>query len=105
MLFHDAGAGTAGVKKNGNRKKQALKLAEQGGKDDMGNTGAMVLISFLCVLAHIPTLILRIVPFYDKINKKQKYQLIGIYLAALVVNFLICLYKEQSGRLDVSFYK
>lgn len=71
----------------------------------MGNTGAMVLISFVCVLAHIPTLILRIVPFYDKINKKQKYQLIGIYLAALVVNFLICLYKEQSGRLDVSFYK
>ena len=32
----------------------------------MENTIIIAIVSFLCILAHVPTLILRIVPFHEK---------------------------------------
>ena len=37
----------------------------------MENTIIIAIVSFLCILAHVPTLILRIVPFHEKISDKD----------------------------------
>ena len=38
----------------------------------MENTIIIAIVSLLCILAHVPTLILRIVPFHEKISDKDK---------------------------------
>ena len=38
----------------------------------MENTIIIAIVSLLCILAHVPTLILRIVPFHEKISDKDR---------------------------------
>lgn len=71
----------------------------------MGNIVEAMIISLLCVLAHVPSLVLRIVPFHEKIEDKNKYQLTFIYLIGLVLDFFLCMWKELNGGMDVPFYK
>ena len=71
----------------------------------MENTITLVVISLICVLAHIPSLLLRIVPFHDKMSDKSKYQLSAIYLTALLSDFVICMIKGMNGGITVPFYK
>ena len=41
----------------------------------MENTIIIAIVSLLCILAHVPTLILRIVPFHEKISDKDRIRL------------------------------
>ena len=43
----------------------------------MENTIIIAIVSLLCILAHVPTLILRIVPFHEKISDKDRIRLTG----------------------------
>ncbi len=71
----------------------------------MGNIVEAMIISLLCVLVHVPSLILRIVPFREKIEDKNRHRLTFIYLIGLVLDFLLCMWKEMNGGMDVPFYK
>jgi two-component system sensor histidine kinase AgrC len=64
-----------------------------------------VLVSLLSILAHVPTLILRYIPFKEHIHGKQKKQLFIIYLVALFLDFILCMVLETRGGMSVSFYK
>ena len=71
----------------------------------MENAAITVIVSLLCVLAHVPSLILRIVPFHEKISDRDKYKLTIIYLIGLAADLGICIAKEIYGGIDVPFYK
>ena len=43
----------------------------------MENTIIIAIVSLLCILAHVPTLILRIVPFHEKISDKDRNLHVG----------------------------
>lgn len=53
----------------------------------MENTIIIAIVSLLCILAHVPTLILRIVPFHEKISDKDRIRLTVIYAIGLAVDF------------------
>ena len=61
------------------------------------------MVSLLCTLAHIPSLILRFVPFKEMVTRKQRKYLWEIYIAGLLADFILCL-AEKDG-ISVSFYK
>ena len=42
-----------------------------------------IILSLLCVLVHIPTLMLRYVPFKERVSSKNKKRLIFWYTAGL----------------------
>ena len=71
----------------------------------MENTIIIAIVSFLCILAHVPSLILRIVPFYEKISDKDKIRLTVIYVIGLAVDFVICMWMGIYREIDVPFYK
>ena len=58
----------------------------------MENTIIIAIVSLLCILAHVPTLILRIVPFHEKISDKDRIRLTVIYAIGLAVDFGICMW-------------
>lgn len=62
-----------------------------------------IMVSLLCTLAHIPSLILRFVPFKEMVTRKQRKYLWEIYIAGLLADFILCL-AEKDG-ISVSFYK
>ncbi|MDD3340000.1 MAG: GHKL domain-containing protein [Lachnospiraceae bacterium] len=64
-----------------------------------------VFVSFLSILAHVPTLILRYIPFKENIDRKQKKLLLIIYSVALFLDFILCMALETRGGMSVSFYK
>ena len=68
----------------------------------MGNIVEAMIISLLCVLVHVPSLILRIVPFREKIEDKNRHRLTFIYLIGLVLDFLLCMWKEMNGAFLLS---
>ena len=71
----------------------------------MENTIKIAIVSFLCILAHVPTLILRIVPFHEKISDKDRIRLTVIYAIGLAVDFGICMWVGNYRKIDVPFYK
>lgn len=62
-----------------------------------------IMVSLLCTLAHIPSLILRFVPFKEMVTRKQRKYLWEIYIAGLLAVFILRL-AEKDG-ISVSFYK
>lgn len=64
-----------------------------------------IIISLLCVLVHIPTLILRYIPFKEKVSKQKKRQLICWYTAGIILDFILCLWVLETGRMTITFYK
>lgn len=62
-------------------------------------------MSLLCTMAHIPSLILRYVPFKEKIGKKQRNQLFFCYAIGLLVSVLLYFQWEKRIGVSVSFYK
>lgn len=71
----------------------------------MENTIIIAIVSLLCILAHVPTLILRIVPFHEKISDKDRIRLTVIYAIGLAVDFGICMWVGNYRKNDVPFYK
>ncbi len=71
----------------------------------MENTLMIGVVSLLCIFAHVPSLLLRIVPFHEKISAKDKCRLTAIYLAGLAVDFGICMWMGINQVIDVPFYK
>ena len=64
-----------------------------------------ILVSLCCVLMHLPTLMLRYVPFREKVSEKGKKQLLFWYGAGLVLDFFLCLWIVKTGRMTITFYK
>ncbi len=64
-----------------------------------------ILLSALCTLAHVPSLILRYLPFREKITPKQRTLLLTVYLLTLALNFALCVVLDLRGGMSVSFYK
>jgi len=63
-----------------------------------------VLLSFLCVIPHIPGIILRYIPFSKEIAKKQKKKIIKLYTILLIINFIICLMIQLTTGIGIIFY-
>ena len=66
----------------------------------MENTIIIAIVSLLCILAHVPTLILRIVPFHEKISDKDRIRLTVIYAIGLAVDFGICMWVGNYRKID-----
>ena len=64
-----------------------------------------VITSLFCVLMHIPTLMLRYVPFKEKVSQKEKRRLILWYGAGMLLDFVLCLWIVKTGRMTITFYK
>ena len=64
-----------------------------------------IILSLFCVLVHIPTLMLRYVPFKEKVSSKDKKRLVFWYTAGLIPDFFLCLWIIETGRMTVTFYK
>ena len=58
-------------------------------KDEGKIKMTIIWMSFLCTMAHVPSLILRYIPFKDKIEKNKKIQLMFWYGLGLVINFFL----------------
>lgn len=54
------------------------------------------MVSLLCTLAYIPSLILRFVPFKEMVTRKQRKYLWGIYIAGLLA-VLFCGWQKRMG--------
>ena len=63
-----------------------------------------IILSLLCVLVHIPTLMLRYVPFKERVSSKNKKRLIFWYTAGLIPDFFLCLWIIETGRMTITFY-
>lgn len=64
-----------------------------------------IFVSFLCTLAHVPSLVLRYLPFAEKIDRRQKRLLVLLYGVALAANFAWCMVLEAGGGVTIPFYK
>lgn len=64
-----------------------------------------VLMCFLGTLLHIPTLILRYLPFKDIMTKKQKKILFAIYSITIVLSFLLYLFVHIRYGVGVAYFK
>lgn len=64
-----------------------------------------IMAGLFCILMHLPTLMLRYVPFREKVSQKQKRQLLLWYVAGIILDFALCLWIVKTGRMTVSFYK
>ena len=64
-----------------------------------------IILSLFCVLVHIPTLMLRYVPFKERVSSKDKKRLVFWYTAGLIPDFFLCLWIIETGRMTVTFYK
>ena len=74
----------------------------------MTNMTTMTTILLLCVLstlANIPSLLLRVVPFKEKISRTQGRALLLWYTVGLAADFGVCLWAAQCGTLTIAFYK
>lgn len=63
------------------------------------------ILSILCTMAHVPSLMLRYVPFKEKTNRKQKSILLCCYGIGLAGNVLVYLRLARDGFITISFYK
>ena len=63
------------------------------------------MLSILCTMAHVPSLMLRYVPFREKTDKKQRIILLFCYGIGLAGNVLVYLRLASAGLITVSGYK
>ena len=63
------------------------------------------MLSILCTMAHVPSLMLRYVPFREKTDKKQRIILLCCYGIGLAGNVLVYLRLARAGLITVSSYK
>ena len=63
------------------------------------------LFYFFYIIAHIPGIIIRYVPFSNDISKDNKKKLILIYAILLIINYLICLKFQLVLGVNLFFYK
>ena len=64
-----------------------------------------MMVSLCCVWMHVPSLVLRYVPFREKVSKRQTIQLLVWYGAGLFLDFVLCLWILKTGRMTITFYK
>lgn len=64
-----------------------------------------IILSLCCALMHLPSLILRYVPFREKVSQKEKTQLLLWYGAGIFLDFILCLWIIKTGRMTITFYK
>lgn len=64
-----------------------------------------IIVSLLCILAHIPSLILRFVPFKGLVSKWQRNCMWSVYGTGLLADFILCLWMAQGNHISISFYK
>lgn len=64
-----------------------------------------LLLCFFYVIANIPGIILRYIPFSNDVSKKNKKKLILIYTILLTINYVICLRFQLSLGINIIFYK
>ena len=64
-----------------------------------------IMVSLLCILAHIPSLILRFVPFKELVSKWQRNWIWSVYGVGLLADFMLCLWMAQRNYISISFYK
>ncbi|MGO4945512.1 sensor histidine kinase [Blautia sp. Sow4_E7] len=64
-----------------------------------------IILGLCCVLMHLPTLLLRYVPFKEKVSKKEKKSLMFWYGAGMILDFVLCLWIIENGRMTITFYK
>ena len=74
-------------------------------KDEGKIKMTIIWMSFLCTMAHVPSLILRYIPFKDRTDKNQKKQLLFWYGLGLVINFFLYIKVEEKIGVSISFYK
>lgn len=65
----------------------------------------ILIICVLCTLAHIPSLVLRYIPFRSVITPKQEKILFSIYLLALFLNMEFYRRLMEQNTLTISVYK
>lgn len=58
-----------------------------------------------CVLVHIPTLLLRLLPFREVMTARQKKKLLWVYGVSLVLNFFLLLAVCARGEMTIGLYK
>ena len=63
------------------------------------------MLSILCTMAHVPSLMLRYVPFREKTDKKQRIILLCCYGIGLAGNVLVYLRLARAWLITVSSYK
>lgn len=56
-------------------------------------------------MAHVPSLVLRYVPFAEKVNARQKKQLMGCYAAGLLLSTLLYWELAREDHISIAFYK
>ena len=71
----------------------------------MENTIIIAIVSLLCILAHVPTQILRIVPFHEKISDKDRIRLTVIYAIGLLWTSESACGWEITGKLTCRFIR
>ena len=54
---------------------------------------------------HLPTLMLRYIPFREKVSQKEKKCLLFWYGTALILDFILCMRIMENDRMTISFYK
>ena len=64
-----------------------------------------IMVSLLCILAHIPSLVLRFVPFKELVSKWQRNWIWSVYGVGLLADFMLCLWMAQRNYISISFYK
>lgn len=63
------------------------------------------LLCLFCTLVHIPSIILRYIPFREEVSREQRKKLFLIYTLALLMNALLYAYVDQGGQITIQFYK
>lgn len=72
---------------------------------NMSDLTILLLISVVSTMAHLPTLILRILPFRGMLTQKQKKKLAVSYGIGLLASVLLNLWAMKSGRFTIGYYK
>lgn len=65
----------------------------------------LIFSAFLCTAAHISLMVMRYVPFSEIVTKKQKRNLIIIYIVSLLLDFAFNIIIAKFGALTFAFYK
>lgn len=64
-----------------------------------------LLICVLCTLAHVPSLVLRYLPFSGLLERRRRNLLLTLYSAALLLNGLTYAWLLRQNLLTIAFYK
>lgn len=82
-----------------------MSIVANGVFDNLSELTILLLVSVFSTMAHLPTLILRILPFRGMLTKKQNRQLAVSYGVGLCASFLMNLWIMKTGQFTIGFYK